>query len=78
MNMWDYDNRARVFLHEVTHLDFFVNAPAEVPPVDDLTIRIKVGKVIHGDRAYGPFRAKVLTNWRTKKKAFTPNGMVAL
>jgi len=31
MNMWDYDNRACVFLHEVTHLDYFVNAPSAVP-----------------------------------------------
>ncbi|KEF57306.1 uncharacterized protein A1O9_05223 [Exophiala aquamarina CBS 119918] len=69
-DMWDYDNRARVFLHEVTHLDFFVNAPAQTPFIDDLTISLKKNKLSDFDSVYGPFRAKVLANYRTNRGGF--------
>jgi hypothetical protein len=33
MNLHTYDNRARMFLHEMSHLDYFVNALNTVPPI---------------------------------------------
>jgi hypothetical protein len=59
-----WNNRARVFLHETTHLDYFMNAPGSSPLVDDLQFDWNepgVGKV--RDWAYGPFFCKMLRNY---------------
>jgi hypothetical protein len=56
-----WDNRARVFLHETTHLDYFMNAPGKSPLVDDLQFKWKKGA--EQDWAYGPFFCKILRNY---------------
>jgi hypothetical protein len=33
-----WDNRARVFLHKTTHLDYFMNTPTLIPNIDDLKL----------------------------------------
>jgi hypothetical protein len=50
-----WDNRARVFLHETTHLDYFMNAPGSSPLIDDLKIDWKSPKGVVRDWVYGPF-----------------------
>lgn len=73
-NMENYDNRGRVFLHEMTHLDFFVNVPIAV---SDLKIILNVQGKKEGDEAYGPMRTKILQNWRPTRGGFYTmrNGM---
>lgn len=61
LSLWD--NRARCFLHEVTHLDYFMNAgpgdQGKSPYVWDLEVEYR------GDwhECYGPYYAKMLRNW---------------
>lgn len=65
-----WDNRARVFFHEVTHLDYFMNAgpaddkKAQSPYVSDLEIYYKTSNKREAwYDSYGPYNAKVLRNW---------------
>jgi hypothetical protein len=53
-----WDNRARVFLHETTHLDYFMNAPGYSPLVDDLQFDWNENGQTVRDWAYGPFSAR--------------------
>lgn len=64
-NLENWNNRARLFLHEVTHLNYFMNAPAKSPVVDDAYIAYKDtdGKT-QNEVAYGPYNVKVLRNYR--------------
>ncbi|KAI9658022.1 MAG: hypothetical protein M1821_002682 [Bathelium mastoideum] len=63
-NLWNYQNQARVMFHEMTHLNYFMNAPASSPYVDDLHIRYKLGKSFINKVAYGPEYIKMLANWQ--------------
>jgi len=67
-----WNNRARVFFHEVTHLDYFMNAGsgddknAKSPYVSDLEINYQTSKTQPAwYSCYGPYNAKVLRNWLT-------------
>jgi len=73
LNLQNYDNQARVFLHEVTHLNYFMNAKAdhknkgENPFITDLEISYRDGRgkdnlVI--EEAYGVLRAKMTASYR--------------
>lgn len=35
-DLWNYQNRARLLFQEITHLNYFVNAPDKSPYVDDV------------------------------------------
>ncbi|RYP00514.1 hypothetical protein DL764_006483 [Monosporascus ibericus] len=63
-----WDNQARCFLHEITHLDYFMNAgPGDEnksPYVSDLEIRYTDRGSTGWHEAYGPYNARVLTNYR--------------
>lgn len=59
-----WNNRARVFLHETTHLDYFMNAPGSSPLVDDLQFDWRQpGVGVTRDWAYGPKFCKILRNY---------------
>jgi hypothetical protein len=58
-----WDNRARVFLHETTHLDYFMNAPGSSPLIEDLQFDWKEKGTVLRDWAYGPFFCKILRNY---------------
>jgi hypothetical protein len=58
-----WDNRACVFLHETTHLDYFMNAPGYSPLVDDLQFDWNENGQTVRDWAYGPFFCKMLRNY---------------
>ena len=58
-----FDNRARIFFHEATHLDYFMNVPPN-PPTDDLTIKWKAGGIPMTDHAYGALNARILGKYR--------------
>ena len=62
-NLEYWNNRARVFLHEATHIHYFMNTPDKSPDVDDLIILWKEGGQKHEDYVYGPYRTKILRNW---------------
>lgn len=66
-NLETWDNRARCFFHEVTHLTYFMNTPGSGPNVEDLQIRYKGprGVPVTTD-AYRPYLAKVLRNYVRK------------
>ncbi|KAL9585289.1 MAG: hypothetical protein Q9212_001613 [Teloschistes hypoglaucus] len=69
------DNRARVFFHEVTHLDYFMSAndtkdDSKSPEVFDAQFRYKTGKQTYTAQAYGPFWAKTLRNYNPKPKKY--------
>jgi hypothetical protein len=76
-DMANYNNRARVFFHEATHLDYFVNAPKSVPFTTEATIALIYEGEKVKDHAYGPMRAKILQNYRTSRGGFFTqrNGM---
>ena len=62
-NLWGYQNRARTFFHEVTHLNYFMNAPNESPYVDDLELPFgNKGKRTYRT-AYGPDNIKIAANY---------------
>ena len=80
-NLDSYDNRARVFFHEVTHLDYFMNTPAQGPPIDDVLIKYKQGGRIVEGISYGAYFTKVLKNYRALRKGgyYTQrNGLLSL
>lgn len=62
-NMANWDNQARVFLHEMTHLEYFINAPRISPLVHDLEIEYTDRGQRQWFTAYGPANAKILRNW---------------
>ena len=45
-HLWNYQDRARLLFHEMTHLNYVVNAPDISPYVDDVKIRWKDGRRI--------------------------------
>ncbi|RFU29502.1 hypothetical protein B7463_g6841, partial [Scytalidium lignicola] len=59
-----FDNRARIFSHEATHLDYFMNAPGTNPQTDDLTIKWRAGGRPVTDIAYGALNARILGKYR--------------
>ncbi|KAL9618556.1 MAG: hypothetical protein Q9160_006740 [Pyrenula sp. 1 TL-2023] len=59
-----WNNQARCFFHEITHLDYFMNVDQLSPPTDDLQIRYKAAGVADWYDAYGPYNIKVLRNYR--------------
>lgn len=66
-NLENWNNRARCFFHEITHLDYFMNAgkddDGESPEVIDLEVQYTTKKVPGWHDCYGPYNAKVLRNW---------------
>jgi len=69
-----WDNQARAFLHEVTHLDNMIHAPEQVPVIDDIQVVWNSIQnvfdfvddpiqVTQKDWAYGPRFAKMLRNY---------------
>lgn len=58
-----WNNRARVFLHETTHLDYFMNAPGSSPLVDDLQFDWRDAGAVVRDWVYGPYFCKMLRNY---------------
>jgi len=65
-NLETWNNRARCFFHEVTHLTCFMNTPGQGPNVEDLTIKFKEGRFTQTDQAYGPYNVKLLRNYVKK------------
>lgn len=62
LNNWE--NRARVMFHEMTHLSYFMNAPDDSPIVEDVRFERKGPKDTDiKEMAYGPFGAKTLANY---------------
>ncbi|KAF2661072.1 hypothetical protein K491DRAFT_581684, partial [Lophiostoma macrostomum CBS 122681] len=63
----NWNNRARCFLHEVTHLDWFMNAGENddglSPFVSDLEILLGKGNAAKWVTAYGPTNARILRNY---------------
>jgi hypothetical protein len=62
MNLHTYDNRARMFLHEMSHLDYFVNALNTVPPITNTKLSLNYNSKAETNTAYGPLRAKIFRN----------------
>ena len=67
-NLETWENRARCFFREVTHLDYFMNAPDKSPYVSDTKFSYKLGGIKNDVEGYGPFNAKVLRNYVTKNR----------
>ena len=67
-DLWNYQNRARVLFHEMTHLDYFVNVPTKSPYIDDIRIKYGVGKAVQNKLTYGPDRIKILSNYEAVGK----------
>ncbi|KAF1961810.1 hypothetical protein CC80DRAFT_436156 [Byssothecium circinans] len=59
-----WNNRARTFFHEITHLNYFMNAPKKSPLVDDALISYKSEGHNVETGAYGPYNVKVLRKFR--------------
>lgn len=72
-NLETWNSRARCFLHETTHLDWFMDAPNTSPFVDDLSFQYKAKKKIENAQGYGPYNAKIIRNYApTGKAGFYP------
>lgn len=67
-NLWNYDNRARILFHEMTHLNFFMSAPDKSPYVDDVRMGWKEEENRFSLVTYGPERIKMLANYEAVKK----------
>lgn len=63
-DLWNYQNRARVLFHEMTHLYYFMNSPDKSPYVDDVRIKYGTGKNRVNEFAYGPTFLKILANYK--------------
>ena len=68
-NLRNYQNRARVMFHEMTHMNYFMNAPKKSPIIDDVQIDFR-GTTGTGRRTdvknapcYGPELVKILANY---------------
>lgn len=79
MNLETYNSRARCFLHEATHLDFFMNTPEKGPFIEDVKFVRKEGSNKITTEAYGPSNCKILRN-HGKNPGFYPqqNGKTTL
>ena len=80
-DLWNYQNRARVLFHEMTHLNYFVNAPDSSPYVDDVKIKFGPVKGRKNELCYGPEHVKILANYEAVGKGgfYTQrNGTVVL
>lgn len=74
-NLENWNNRARCFFHEVTHLDYFMNADdskddSKSPEVFDAQFQYKALGQTYTAEAYGPFNAKILRNYIPKQKKY--------
>jgi hypothetical protein len=67
-DLWNYQNRARCVFHEITHLNYFMNAPDKSPYVDDVKIQHGSGKGQVNDLCYGPSNIKILANYEAVGK----------
>lgn len=56
-----WNNRARTFFHEITHLDYFMNAPKTNPYVSDLEVKTSASGSWY--EAYGPKYAKIIAQY---------------
>lgn len=63
--LWNYQNRARVVFHDITHLNYFLNASEKSPFV---RIRYGTGKKITNTASYGPENIKILANYEAVGK----------
>ncbi|KAF1829868.1 hypothetical protein BDW02DRAFT_610144, partial [Decorospora gaudefroyi] len=63
-NLENWNNRARCFFHEITHLAYFMNTPSLSPYVEDLLINYGAKSNRVEEVAYGPYNVKVLRNYR--------------
>ena len=52
--------------HELLHLNVAADSPTPNPPIEDLTIDIKIGSAgrVFKSMAYGPFTTKILARWQ--------------
>ena len=66
--LWNYQNRARLLFHEITHLNYFMNAPDKSPYVEEARIVWGSGKVKENQLAYGPDYIKILANYEAVGK----------
>lgn len=62
-NLQLFDNRARVFFHEATHLDYFMEAPPN-PQTDDVTIEWRERSRPMIDHAYGALNCRILGKYK--------------
>jgi hypothetical protein len=66
-NLKNWNNKARCFFREITHLDYFMNAgddaKAKCPYVSDLEIEYTSRGQTDWYDVYGVYNAKVLRNW---------------
>lgn len=74
-NLENWNNRARLFFHEVTHLDYFMNADeskdnSKSPEVFDAQFKYKTGRQTYEVEAYGPLYAKMMRNYIPKQKKY--------
>ena len=72
-NLENWNNRARCFFHEVTHLDYFMNAndsrdDSKSPEVFDAQFKYKTGGQTVD--AYGPFYARMMRNYIPRQKKY--------
>ena len=72
-NLENWNNRARLFFHEVTHLDYFMNADdsrddSKSPEVFDAGFNFKSGGKTYKAEAYGPLYAKMMRNYNPWQK----------
>ncbi|KAH6857337.1 hypothetical protein BKA58DRAFT_444485 [Alternaria rosae] len=65
-NLESWDNRARCFFHEITHLGYFVNSGGsdKSPNVEDLRIMFGPKTKQRNELTYGPYYAKISRNYR--------------
>jgi len=80
-DLWEYQNRARTVFHEVTHLNYFMNAPDKSPFVDDLQIPFGPKTKRTYTAAYGPENIKIVANYEAANKGgfYTQrNGMLVV
>ena len=52
-DLWNYQNRARILFHEITHLYYFMSSPDKSPFVDDVKITFGSGKKKKKEVCYG-------------------------
>ena len=71
LNLWQYDNTARVMTHEITHLDFFMESDPAANHITDLSVSwyerptegpIRIRHITQ--KAYGPDNTKKLARYQ--------------
>ena len=67
-DLWNYQNRARCLFHEMTHLNYFMNAPDKSPYVEEARLQWGSGKGRKNQLAYGPENIKILANYEAVGK----------